>query len=385
MNAFEKLFWILIVFGLYPYVGYPLIARAIAAVCRRGIRTYASNLPSVSIVVAAHNESKCIDATLRNKLSQNYPADLIEIIVVSDESNDGTDDIVSKLAHQYGRVHLIRQEPRRGKSAALNLAMERASGDLVVFSDANSIYQDDAVRRLVASFADPAVGYVTGCMLYVDPGGTLIGDGCTAYMKYENWLRRVETRLGSIVGVDGAIDCMRRRLYRPLRPDQLPDFALALDVVEQGYRAVYEPMAVVTEESLTAESAEYKMRVRVALRGLWAIWDKRALLSPMRFPLYSWQLASHKLFRYLSPVPLAAAAIVNWFLLPHGVVYRVLATLQIAFLLLVASRIAALPKVSEWPIARYSYYFVLLNVASAVAVAKFARGIKTVTWQPRTG
>ena len=138
-------------------------------------------------------------------------------------------------------VHLIRQEPRAGKTLALNLAVGRAKGEIIVFSDANSSYSPDALRCLVENFNDPEVGYVTGKMIYTNPDGSPVGDGCTAYMKYENFLRTLETRIGSMVGVDGGIDAVRKSLYRPMNPDQLPDFVLPLRVVEQGFRVVYEP------------------------------------------------------------------------------------------------------------------------------------------------
>ena len=166
-------------------------------------------------------------------------------------------------------------------------------------------------------------------------------------MTYENALRRLETDIGSIVGVDGAIDCIRRSLYRPMSPDQLPDFVLSLDVVEQGFRAIYDPAAIVVEEALSTDFAEHKMRVRVALRGLWAIWDKRGLLNPLRHPLFSWQLASHKLLRYLSPVPLLAAAGLNWALLSHGPAYVVMAVCQTVFFALALCSILKLQPVSE--------------------------------------
>ncbi len=173
------------------------------------------------------------------------------MIVISDASDDGTDEIVGRVASEHpGRVRLLRQEPREGKTAALNLAVPQARGEIVVFADANSIYGPDALRRLARNFADPAVGYVTGKMVYVNPDGSLVGDGCSAYMKLENWLRAQETRIGSVVGVDGGVDAVRRRLYRPMRADQLPDFVLPLAVVEQGARVVYEPDALLTEHAL---------------------------------------------------------------------------------------------------------------------------------------
>jgi cellulose synthase/poly-beta-1,6-N-acetylglucosamine synthase-like glycosyltransferase len=204
-------------------------------------------------------------------------------------------------------------------------------------------------------------------------------------MRYENALRALESAVGSVAGVDGGVDAIRRSLYRPMRPDQLPDFVLPLAVVEQGYRVVYVPEAVLEEETLTSESAEYRMRVRVALRALWALWDKRALFNPLRFPLFSWQLTSHKLLRYLSFLPLTAAALMNWLLLSRGWIYASLAAGQCCAALLAVLALRGPPRLRGFFLARYCYYFLLLNWASAVALLRFLRGEKQVLWQPRTG
>jgi hypothetical protein len=222
-------------------------------------------------------------------------------------------------------------------------------------------------------------------MLYVDPSGSLVGDGCTGYMRYENALRASESAVGSVVGADGGIDAVRRSLYRPMRADQLPDFVLPLDIVEQGYRAVYVPQAVLEEETLNTESDEFRMRVRVALRAYWALLDKRALLNPLRFPLFAWQLASHKVLRYLSFMPLTLAAVLNWLLLPGGWIYSALLVTQCAGALLALLATYGPPSLRASSLARYSHYFLLLNCASAVAFVRFVRGDKQVLWQPRTG
>jgi len=302
--------------------------------------------------------------------------------VVSDASADRTDDIVREIAAREPRVQLLRNSARAGKTMGLNLAIPRARGEIVVFADANSIYRLDAIRMLVRNFADPQVGYVTGNMLYVDANGSLVGDGCSAYMRYENALRAAETRVGSIVGVDGGVDAIRRELYQPMRADQLPDFVTPLNVAEQGYRVIYEPAAVLTEDSLSEGSKEYRMRVRVSLRAFWALWDKRGLLNPFRHGLFAWQLWSHKLLRYLAFAPLAAAVVINWALLDQGPVYALAAAGQILFAL---ACLAAGKGLSNWAPARYCFYFFLLNWASAVAFTRFLRGQKQVLWQPRVG
>ena len=204
-------------------------------------------------------------------------------------------------------------------------------------------------------------------------------------MRHEHALWSWETMIGSIVGVDGGIDCVRRRLYRPMKVDQLPDFFLSLDVIEQGYRTVYDEGAVVIEEALKSDESEQQMRVRVALRGLWTLWDKRQLFNVYRYPVFSLQLGSHKLLRYLSPAPLLLAGIANWYLVSCGFVYVMLAAAQVAFFVLVAARPMGIAGLSDTRASRYCFYFLLLNWASAKAAWLFARGQKIVVWEPRVG
>ena len=383
-TTLEIAFWMGLIVGLYPYAGYPVCVAALAALRARPVQA-ATATPKITVVISAYNEAAHIEATVRNKLQQDYPPELLDVIVVSDGSTDGTDAILTRLGTEFSRLSFIRQEPRSGKTAALNTLAQRATGEIIVFSDANSMYRPDTVRRLVANFSDPTVGYVSGRMLYVDPSGSTVGDGCTAYMKYENALRSFESRIGSIVGVDGGVDAVRRNLYKPMRADQLPDFVLPLNVVEQGYRVVFAPDAILEEEALNTHDAEYRMRIRVALRAFWTLWDKRGLLNPLRYPLFSWQLASHKLLRYLSFVPLLAAAILNWLLLDQGGLYIAMALGQLVCLALVLVATRGPRALRELRLARYCYYFVLLNWTSAVALSRFLKGQKQVLWQPRTG
>jgi cellulose synthase/poly-beta-1,6-N-acetylglucosamine synthase-like glycosyltransferase len=380
----EFWFWLCLALGLYPYVGYPLCVALLRLIRPRPVRAGAVT-PRVTVVISAYNEAGYIAATILNKLNQDYPPALLDVMVASDGSTDETDAVLGRLAQQDPRLSFFRQQPRSGKTAALNSLIERAKGEIIVFADANSMYRPDTVRRLVAPFADPQVGYVTGKMLYVDPHGSLIGDGCSAYMRYENLLRRYETDIGSIVGVDGGVDAVRRSLYRPMRAEQLPDLVLPLAVVEQRYRVVFASGAVQEEESLSEQSAELRMRVRVALRAFWALRDQRALLNPLRYPLFGWQLLSHKLLRYMSFLPLGLAALLNWLLLGRGGVYEFLAATQCVAAALVLLAMYGPRRLRNFGVARYCYYFMLLNFASAVAFARFVRGEKQVLWQPRTG
>jgi cellulose synthase/poly-beta-1,6-N-acetylglucosamine synthase-like glycosyltransferase len=375
------LFWLSIVVVVYTYVGYPLLALLLGRLRRRRVDK-GDYAPPVSILIAAHNEAQSLRATVENKLRLEYPGP-VQIIVVSDGSNDGTDDIAREFEDRG--VLLLRQEPRRGKTAALNLAAEHATGDVLVFADANSIYAADALSMLTRNFRDPAVGYVTGRMIYGTHAGSAASMGCRAYMHYEDLLRRSETALGSIVGVNGGIDAVRRALFLRMRDDQLPDFVLPLHVVGCGYRVVYEPDALLHEETLTTSRAEYRMRVRVALRAWWAMFDMRRLFDPRRHGVFSLQLFSHKVLRYavFAAVPgayLAAAA--SW---EGGAVYQASCLAGSALLLLAAAGWVGERLGRSSPLVSIPYYFVLINVAAAQALFKFVSGQKQVVWTPRLG
>jgi len=213
----------------------------------------------------------------------------------------------------------------------------------------------------------------------------VIGDGCSAYMRYENFLRKLETNIGSVIGVDGGIDAVRKELYRPMNPDQLPDLVLPLTVVKQGYRVVYEERAVLREMSLEDYKDEYKMRVRVSLRALWALKDMRELLSFKKCKLFAWQLWSHKLLRYLSFLFLVGLFFASLFLSSEAMFYKVVFICQcVVYLSFLISGI--LDKIScRLPIMHLAFYFVLFNLASAHACMKFLLKRKQITWVPRKG
>jgi len=376
----ESILIILLATVVYVYAGYPFLMWLIGFARSREIRK-AEHYPSVSIVIAAHDEANAIHRTIENKLDIDYPREKREIIVVSDASTDGTDEIVKSFIDKG--VRLIRQEPRQGKTAALNRAAAEATGEILIFSDANSIYDDNAIKELAFNFADPHVGYVTGRMEYVASADSHVGTGSNSYMKYENRLRCLETRVGSVVGVDGGIDAVRKNLYTPMDPSLLPDFVLPLNIVEKGYRVIYEPNAILNEEALNQTSDEYRMRIRVALRSFHALWYKRRLFNPFRFGLYSLQLFSHKLLRYLVGFIMIAILLASiaaqepWSLAFAGV--QAMCYL-LALIGLWQNRTRRVHRGF-----RYPFYFCLINAASSVAFLKFLAGRKQVLWSPRRG
>jgi len=381
----EMLFWGSLITLTYIYIGYPLLLNILPKnkVSKTPLDTY----PSITVIIPAFNEEDVIAETIQNKLDQDYPADKINIIVVSDESEDATDEIVTTFQEKYNNVQLIRQVPRKGKTSGLNLAYQviknELKSELIVFSDANSIYDTNALTEIAQTFTDFEVGYVTGKMVYVNNDDSVVGDGCSAYMKYENYMRSLESDIGSVVGVDGGVDAIRTELYTELRADQLPDFVQPLKVVEQRKRVVYQPLAILKEESLTDDGAEFRMRVRVSLRALWALFDMRMLLNPFKFGLFSLQLFSHKVLRYLAFIPLVIAFIANIALLGQHAIFNLALFAQLAFYILAWIGHKNTEQTNKW--IGLAHYFCLINFAAAIASYKFIKGEKIVIWKPRQG
>lgn len=378
----EIFFWLSSILIAYIYVGYPILLKFLPK--RPPAQVGDDNFsPKITVLIPAFNEAASIESTIKNKLEQNYPAELIQVIVISDESEDGTDEIVKHIALNDSRVSLVRQSPRQGKTAGLNLAIPQAEGEIVIFSDANSHYHPDAIQQLVNCFKDETVGYVTGKMVYVNTDGSLIGDGCSAYMKYENYIRSLETQTASVVGVDGGIDAIKKSLYQPMNADQLPDFVLPLKVITQGKRVVYCENALLNEESLSSSQTEFRMRVRVSLRAYWAMYDMKHLFNPSRYGLFTLQLISHKLLRYLAFIPLLSAFITNGLITGESAFYSGTFLLQIIFY--GAAAFVALSDGTKNKFLGLAHYFCLINIASTMAFIKFVKGEKIVLWKPRAG
>jgi cellulose synthase/poly-beta-1,6-N-acetylglucosamine synthase-like glycosyltransferase len=278
---------------------------------------------------------------------------------------------------------LLPDGPRQGKTAGLNRAVPRATGEIIAFSDANSQYAPDVISRLVHCFTDPGVGYATGKMVYVNQDGSLIGNGCSAYMHYENAMRRLETRISSVVGVDGGVDAIRKSLYQSMNPDQLPDFVQPLKVVAQGKRVVYCEDALLHEAALDDSGSEFRMRVRVSLRAYWAMWDMKALFNPFRYGFFSLQLLSHKLLRYLAFVPLCMLLLASALLASAHWLYAVALMAQLTFYGVACYAVLVGENRNRW--FGLANYFCLINTASLLAFIKFLRCKKIVTWKPRIG
>jgi Glycosyltransferases, probably involved in cell wall biogenesis len=375
----EIIFWISAAALIYTYVGYPALIALISTLRPRRVRR-SDFTPPLTIIITAYNEERALAGKLANTLALDYPRDQIEIIVASDCSSDRTDEIAQSF-HNQG-VILHRQPKRLGKTAAQNAAVEKARGEILVFSDATSLYAPDALRNIARNFADETVGCVGGRLVYVDPGNTHIGRGARRYWGYETFLKRHESAAGSLIGVSGCLYAVRRSAYTPLYNEACSDFIIATKMVEQGLRSIYEPEAICTEETNQRQDNELRMRVRVIAQTFTDLWRHRPMLNPLRSGLYGIQLLSHKVMRYFVPFFLIALFAASAVLAAYSLSYRAFFLAQslgylcgaMSWLLEnfgVRSRVLALP-----------HYFVLANVASVIAMFQFLRGERYARWEP---
>jgi cellulose synthase/poly-beta-1,6-N-acetylglucosamine synthase-like glycosyltransferase len=364
----------------YVYVGYPALLLIVARV--RGARhvRQADITPTVSVVISAYNEADVIRRKLENTLALTYPREAMEVVVVSDASTDGTDAIVAEYADR--RVRLSRQPLRRGKTAGLNATLPALTGELVVFSDANAMYEPDALLKLARNFADPEVGCVTGEARYLSGRHNAADVGERVYWDYEIQLKRLETALGSMVGGDGAIYAIRRALWQPLPENAINDFLNPLQIVAAGWRAVYEPEAICFEETAGAVRSEYRRRVRIVSRSWRAVFQAPGVLNPFRVGLFTWSLLSHKMLRWLSGV-FATLAIVA----AVGAAAPLFRDYPVAVIAVLAS---ALASVTLTPLGRRVSklfgYFCVIYAASLLGVFRGSFGQVSGVWTtPRQG
>ncbi|HEX8187487.1 MAG TPA: glycosyltransferase family 2 protein [Pyrinomonadaceae bacterium] len=379
--AAKIVFWSSAAAVLYAYLGYPLLLVLAGRVRRREVRRAACE-PPVTVIITAYNEERDLAAKLENTLALDYPRAKLEVIVASDCSTDATDDIARRFAARGVRLH--RQPRRLGKTAAQNAAVELARGDVLLFSDATTLYRPDVLRAIVPNFADRTVGCVAGRLLYLDPAaeGSNVGRGARAYWDYEVFIKERESRVNSLIGVSGCLYAVRRAAYVPLYHEACSDFIIATKMVEQGLRAVYEPAAVCTEETNRRPGKEFRMRVRVITQTISDLARHRAMLNPLRGGFYAVQLLSHKVARYLVPFFLLAAFASSAWLAPRSLFYAAAFAAQVCFYLAAGLSWALARAGVESRLLSLPQYFVLANVAAVVALYEFVRGERYASWEP---
>jgi cellulose synthase/poly-beta-1,6-N-acetylglucosamine synthase-like glycosyltransferase len=361
MNAAAAiLFWLSAGLLVYTHLGYPLVLWALH--CLRGFPRHseanvggdaAGGPPTVSLIVPAYDEEEVIAAKVANALALDYPRERLQVIVASDGSTDAT----AERARAAG-ADIVLDLPPGGKVAALNAAAEQASGDILAFSDANSSWAPDALRALVAPFADPEVGYVCGQVRFLDSGGNNM-EG--AYWRYEMAVREMESKLAGVTAGNGAIYAVRRDAYIPLAPSGSHDLSFPFALAKRGRRSLYAPAARAEEKMVPTIEGEFARKRRMMV-GLWDIVIGEGMLSPRGYPpLFAFEILSHRPLRYLSPLLHLVAFVANAFLLDDGWFYVLTFALQLA--LVAAAALGRFLPVAPFRIARY-YVLTTASIAA---------------------
>jgi cellulose synthase/poly-beta-1,6-N-acetylglucosamine synthase-like glycosyltransferase len=378
------LFWFSVGLIAYTYFLFPALIALRGMLLNRPYKSEALDPPpTVSVIISAYNEEKSIADKLENLLALDYPHDRLQLVLASDGSTDNTNAIIQEYADRGVKLLAL---PRVGKAEALNAAVHASSGEILVFSDANSMFKPDAIRALVKPFADPQVGGVAGDQRYMKKKKTNNeGAGERAYWDFDRLMKEFESKAGNTISATGAIYAIRRSLFLPVPEGVTDDFATSTGVIAQGYRLVFAPEAVAYEPVVAASSTEFGRKVRVITRGLRAVLHSRVqLLNPFRYGFYALQLFSHKVLRRLVAYPIVLLLIVTPFLWENGLFYQLALIGQIAFYalalagwLLDGTRFK-LPKVLTIP-----FYFCLVNVAALIASINLLRGRQIKRWEPK--
>jgi len=369
------LFWVAASLVVYTYFGYPLVLWAFARVrSRRVLRK--EIFPSVSIIVAARNEADKIRQKIDHTLALDYPGERLEMLVASDASDDATDEIVKEYAARG--VQLVRAPQRKGKEHVQGLAVSLAKGDILVFTDAATLLEPGALRRLVANFADPTVGAVSTEDLIVDAHGNPTAEGL--YVKYEMWVRRLEGRFHSLVGLSGSCFAIRKELCSDWSASLASDFMGALRAARRGYRSIADPSALGRFVALASPQDEMRRKIRTFLRGITVLMANLDLLNPVRHRRFAFQLASHKLLRFLAPF-LLLATLISSGLLSREPLYGLSFWAQAGFYLLAAAGGVVKP-FQHSRVVRTAYFFTMVQWAMLTAWGRYALGHQQVTWEP---
>jgi cellulose synthase/poly-beta-1,6-N-acetylglucosamine synthase-like glycosyltransferase len=369
-------FWIAAAMVVYAYVGYPLLLRLVA----RGSAADPppvddAGLPTVTMIVPAHNERATIEPKLANTKALDYPEGRLQVVFVSDGSTDGTTEALRARAD--ARTEVLEITTRGGKAGALNAGLTRARHDIVVFSDASIMLEPDALRAIARPFANPAVGCVSGEDRIAGSGGEAL------YGRYELFIRRQEARLHSIVGASGSFYAQRRAICEPFIPNVAPDFWSVLKTVERGYRALAEPRATGHMAAVERASEEFERKVRTLLRGMTTLGRDAHLLNPFRYGAFAWCLFSHKVMRWLVPIFLLVCLASSGALAIGGSrLYLALFVLQVAFYLLAVAGLVAIPGIARSLPAKIAVYFTTTNAAALVAWVKYVTGVRQEIWSP---
>lgn len=375
----ESLFWISVAAILYTYAGYPILVWLLSRLRAHEVQR-ADIAPRVSIVIACHNEQDKIERRIRNLLACDYPAGLMEIVIVSDGSTDFTAEVARRYATNH--VNLLAYESQRGKATALNVGVEIAGGEIIIFADARQSFEPAAIKQLVANFADPSVGATSGELLLDGGGSSSVGEGVGLYWKYEKWIRKSESRAGSTIGATGAIYAIRRALWRPL-PEAtiLDDVYTPMGIALAGHRVVFEEKARAHDMATDSAGREFARKVRTLTGNYQLCQLMPRLLVPNNLLLV--QFYSHKLMRLVSPIFFLLLFATNLIIAASSsgavqLFYQAAFGGQLIFYIGVLAGGYLLKRNRKVRLLNFAYVFSLMNAAALVGLVYFVLGKRNI-------
>jgi len=375
---FITIFWLTFLLCLASYAFYPLLLAAARRVFPLQVLQKREE-PSVSLLIAAYNEERDIAGKIASSLALDYPPDKLEILIGSDGSSDGT--VATAEAHAGGRVQVLAYPENRGKTSVQNDLVQASSGEILVFTDAASNMKPDAIRKLVRNFADPRVGCVAGCMRFVNTDANINTQSQGFYWRYELMLRKLESSVGSLIGVDGPLYAVRRKNYVPLVPQAISDLLTPLLVLGQGLKVVLEPEAIIEEDPTRCAGDEFRTRRRITLRGLTGLKTYRQLLNPLRHLLLSLQIVLHKLLRWFVG-PLVLLHLLACAALGNSPFFSTVGKLYVLFFLAAFAGWLLERRGGKNRLLSVPYYFSLVNLAATAGIVDFFRRRDATSWKP---
>ena len=371
----------------YNYAGYAIIVHLINKSIRNSKKRTNNGIiatdttPSVSFIVAVFNEESCLKEKIINSLEQDYPPGKVEFIFITDGSTDRSVDIIS----HYPDVRLLHSPERKGKSAALNRAVQYALNDILIFSDANTLLNKAATRNIARHYSDARTGGVAGEKKVISASSNEVGAGEGFYWKYESFLKKIDSEFYSVVGAAGELFSVRRNLYEPVKENViLDDFIISLKVAAKGYRIIYEPEAYATELPSASIKDEEKRKIRIAAGGFQSIIMLKKLLLFWKSPRLSFLYISHRVLRWaVTPLCLIMAFISNlilFYLRIHPLFDLLLATQLLFYSLAMMAKLFP-DSIGRMKLFKLSYYFVFMNISVIRGFFRFLRGKQTILWE----
>lgn len=389
MITLQILFWLCIGLILYSYVGYGIVVVLLlkARHIFRGGQQLSSEEksqelfePEVAFLVAAYNEKDIIDEKVKNSFSIDYPKEKLKIMFITDGSTDGTQDVLKS----YERITVLHEDKRAGKIAAMNRAMKYVNEPIVIFSDANAMLNKKAVREIVKHYTDATIGAVSGEKRIVQrEKESASGSGEGLYWKYESFLKRKDAELYSAMGAAGELFSVRTELFEEMESDTLlDDFMISFRIAKRGYRIMYEPNAYAQETPSSSVKEELKRKIRISAGGIQSIVRLKELLNIFRYKMLSFQYISHRVLRWtVTPVSLVLVFLLNFWLMPLGIVYKMLMVCQVAFYVMALSGWFFESKKVRIKLLFIPFYFSMMNVAVFLGFFRYIRGKQNVLWE----